>query len=354
MTEPGASRNHPPGPPGSPLIQMPASAIACSLPSSLSAYDPPMGNRRSRPSPQPAPHEVDELRRRLDNTSVSIGIPAYNEGEGIVPTLDSVYDSLSALGMPKAPIILSDSSDATATVDAASEWARSKGAQLVIDRSDQRRNSKQARNVILDLATSDILVQADADVVVPPYSLLHLLRCLTAAPRPAVVVGTTAPDPTFSGTARKASAWQMRATRRYACFLPDDAVRAEAAFWGCWRDFYGGFRFPIGSGSITDDVSLARHVVEHGLPARNCWRAVVAKVPAGTLQDFFLQTQRYYAAAGNDPRRPGKLRAAALEAARDPIGAALYVHARLWSAREKRRRRGRWDEMWDVSRSTKR
>jgi glycosyltransferase involved in cell wall biosynthesis len=310
--------------------------------------------RRERPLPQPAPHEVDELRRRLDNTSVSIGIPAFNEREGIVQTLDSVYESLSALGVPEAPIILSDSSDSTATVDAASEWARSKSAQLVIDRSDRRRTSKEARNVILDLATSDILIQADADVVVPPPSLLHLLRCLTAVPRPAVAVGATAPDPEFGGAARRASAWQLRATRRYASSLPEDAVRSEAAFWGGWRSFYRTFRFPIGSESVADDVCLAQYVIDHGLPARNCWQAVVEKVPAGTLHDFFLQTHRFYTAAGDRHRSFGELKAAAVEAAHDPLGAALYLHARLWSAREKRRSTKGLDEMWEVSRSTKR
>src|SRR5204863_8528974 len=93
---------------------------------------------------------------------------------------------------------------------------------------------------------------------------------------------------------------------------------------------------------------------EHGVSVRNCWKAVVYKVPAANLRDFMLQTHRGYAAVGARRRRRAEVAAAALEAAKDPLGALLYARARLWSAREQRRRPSTWREEWDVTPSTKR
>jgi hypothetical protein len=203
-------------------------------------------------------------------------------------------------------------------------------------------------------ASSDILLQVDADVILPPASLFHILRCLTEPPRPVVAIGAAGPDPLVRGLGHRAAAWQLNATRRYASWLADGAVRAEAACWGAWRSFYDDYRFPVGTDSAVDDVILARHLSDQNVDVMNCWRAVVYKVPAGTLSDSFLQTHRGYAVSGARMRSLREVGAAALEAARDPLGASLYVHARIWSAREQRRRRPQWSEEWAVTRSTKR
>src|SRR5436190_1440937 len=218
---------------------------------------------RGRPS-TPSPPELDELRARLQQTSVSFGIPSFNEGAGVVHTLQSVLEAASSLGLRGVTVILSDSSETTETVDAARAWAQQKDVQLLVDRSERRRSAKEARNVLMARASSEILVQVDADVI------------------------------------------------------------------------------------------LARHLIEQGIEVRNCWRAVVYKLPAATLRDFMLQTHRGYAAGGAHPRRRQELGAAAVEAAKDPLGALLYARARLWSAREQRRRPSSWEEEWDVARSTKR
>jgi cellulose synthase/poly-beta-1,6-N-acetylglucosamine synthase-like glycosyltransferase len=224
----------------------------------------------------------------------------------------------------------------------------------VVDRSERRRSQKEARNVIMERASSDLLVHVDADVIVPPTSLFHLLRCLTEPPLPAVAVGVAAPDPHYRSVRHRAAAWQMNATRRYASWLPVDAVRAEGACWAAWSSFYREYRFPLGAVSLHDDISLALHLRERALSVRNCWKAVVYKVPAGTLRDFMLQTLRFYAAGGASTPRLRQLAAGAVEAAKDPLGAGLYVHARIWAVREQRRRPTTWGETWEVTSSTKR
>jgi glycosyltransferase involved in cell wall biosynthesis len=298
--------------------------------------------------------EIEALRERLQQTSLSVGIPAYNEGPGIVHTLRSVVEGIVTLGLPGVTIILSDSSDTTATVDAARSWMQDKDVQFVVDRSERRRSSKEARNVLMARASSDLLVQVDADVIVPSASLYHLLRCLTDTPAPVVAIGAGSPDPKVRGRAFRASVWQLNATQRYASWLPDDAVRAEAACWGAWRSFYSEYRFPVGAGSPVDDVCLAQYLTERNVSVRNCWRAGVYKIPAGTLKDFFLQTHRGYAASGTAVKGLKEIAAAVVEAAKDPVGAGYYIRARFWSAREQRRQSAEWREEWEVTQSTKR
>jgi hypothetical protein len=88
--------------------------------------------------------------------------------------------------------------------------------------------------VIMDRARADLLLQLDADVLLPAGSLYRLLVCLVRPPAPAVTVGSAVPDPAFAGAAYRASGWHLKVTHRYASWLPETEVRAEAAFWGSW------------------------------------------------------------------------------------------------------------------------
>jgi glycosyltransferase involved in cell wall biosynthesis len=297
---------------------------------------------------------LDELTDFLSSQSVSFGIPSYNEGAGIVATLDSLYDELVRAGLSGVDVILSDSSDTSETADSAQEWARGKNVTLVIDRSTRRRSSKEARNVIMERASSDVLVQIDADVRVAAGSLSRLLGCLAADPRHGVAMGSCLPDPQFRNVRYRASGWQLKATHRLASFMADDAARAETACWGAWHDFYGVYRFPVGSDVFVDDVSLARYLREQGTAVRNCWQAVVYKIPPGTLRDFYLQTHRYYAAHDRKSPFPKVLAAATVEGLRDPFGAAIYLFARLSCARASRGSEDLTAEMWEFLPSTKR
>jgi len=97
--------------------------------------------------------------------SVTIAIPAYGEGTGILSTLNSLWAAMSALEFSDVPVFLSDSSNSSmdsATVDAATSWAQSVGAVLVVDHSDTRRSLKQALNVTLEQCYTDLLLAINA------------------------------------------------------------------------------------------------------------------------------------------------------------------------------------------------
>src|SRR6266850_1986403 len=94
--------------------------------------------------------EVNTVRGLLTGATVAFGIPAFNEGDGVLPTFVSLWEGLVQLGLTDSQLILSDSSDAEAlsSSEHASRWARSVGARLEVDSANKRRSLKEALNTI--------------------------------------------------------------------------------------------------------------------------------------------------------------------------------------------------------------
>jgi hypothetical protein len=240
-------------------------------------------------------------------------------------------------------------------VDSARDWAADRaGVELYVDRSETRRAQKLALNVIFDRSDADILIVTNADVILPAEAVFTLLWDLTRTPQPDIAVGIAAADPGAKALRYRASAWQLGVVGRFASSLPDDARRADGALWAAWRRFYSTYRYPVGSGSIADDVELLRHVTRNGIPVFNSWRARAYKLPAGSFHDFSLQTKRSDHVLEGRKRRPGELRAALLEGAHDPLGAACYALARAATALEGHRGKGAVTEHWEPGATTKR
>ncbi len=304
------------------------------------------------------PLSFEDVKRLLVDNSrrFSFGVSSYNEGPGIEATLESLFQGMAALGMKESPILLSDSSSDGVTMQAALQWKENSGANLINLHSDTRRSLKQALNTLFDNAETDFLVLTVGDVLIPSDSLAQLVGALLKA-LPDVAIGAPWPDPQYRGLAYRAGAWQLRAVQRLAELAPSDEVRAEGAFWGCRREFYSNFRYPISSGSIADDVELMRAVKNLGLTGLNVWSAIVLKVPPGTLQDFCLTNSRSRAAVADSPtqRSLRDLKVILSEGLRDPIGAILYVAYRLYGGVFARKfRHGTRTETWISSPSTKR
>lgn len=294
---------------------------------------------------------------RQEAIGITVVVPSYGEGQGIVPMLASLWDGMVQLGVSEAAVFLSDSSPDSTTVNAARQWALTVGCQLVVDHSDDRRSLKQALNVALDACQTDVVVVANADVVVPAPSLANLIEPICATRSADVVVGVAAPDPSVNGLRYRAGAFQLNVVRRLV-HNGDSPIRAEGALWAAHRRFYALWRFPIGRGSVADDVELTRAVEAGGFRGLAVADAVVLKVPPGTVRDFCLQTRRFYFATAEDRpavRSCAEWAAFGGEAARDPLGAVLYgayrgvaaVTARRWA-------RSAHSETWEPSLSTKR
>jgi glycosyl transferase family 2 len=301
------------------------------------------------------------LQMRLSELSVGFAIAAYNEGDGILPTLASLWDGIRAVELVDSPIFLSDSSDSPelSSVEPTVRWAREVGSNMRVDHSDRRRSLKEALNVAFEHVTTDILVVVNADVIIPVASLLALLQGLVGQTQPVAAIGTVRPDPSFRDLRHRASAWQLRGVWRASSLMPRDiargSFRSEGAFWGVRRGFYKTYRFPIGHGSIHDDIELTRALIDGAWPTSNIPEAFVYKVPAGSLSEFCSGTIRFRAASPEHGRPAMELVAAAIESIRDPIGAIAYYLARVWCHLHRRGLvQAASSEMWQTLPSTKR
>lgn len=291
------------------------------------------------------------------NISITFGVSAYNEGEGIVATLASLWAGMQKLGLYSSPIILSDSSSTYLTVQTAQEWADTSGANLIINYSDKRRSLKAALNVILEECHTDLLIVSVGDVVIPELSLLSLIEALLSSSAPDVAIGISWPDPSVSGWRYRAGCWQLRAVARLAVLSSAEEIRAEGAFWGARRQFFEGFRYKERSGSISDDVQLQRAVRIGGYKGANVSSALAYKIPPGTIRDFCLQTRRSYFAVSDQPYKRTKLDYLALyqEASNDPLGALLYISYRFYAFLYMQKfESGTNTETWEISITTKR
>lgn len=305
------------------------------------------------------PCNLEQVRRLLtqEDLTIAFGVSSYNEGVGIVATLNSLRNGMLELGLETSPILLSDSSSDGVTMHSVQNWKRTTGSNLVIHHSDTRRSLKEALNVILDNCNSDFLILTVGDVIIPGESLGRIISTLLSPQRPDVAIGATWPDPLFSGIRYRAGAWQLRVVQRLAAMSPVDDVRAEGALWGVRREFYKNFRYPIGTGSIADDVELMRAVVTGGYCGVNAASALVYKVPPGTLHDFCLTNRRSRFAIADQPHQRGRRDWLAFihEGRGDPIGALLYCLYRCFGVVFARRFvQGTDNEKWDPSSTTKR
>ena len=289
---------------------------------------------------------------------VAFAFTAYGEGAGIVPALRSLRAEMVSLGLGDAPIVLSDSSPTSETVDASTDWAAGSGARLVVDRSERRRSAKEALNVAfdrLDELGAEVGVLVNPDIIVGHGSVASLLSALAAHPEAVVATGLTAPDPAYRGWRRSAAAWQMRLIDRAARMSPPAARRAEGSLWAARRSLYRDFRFELNRGSTHDDVELLRALTDRGLPSLSVVDAIAYKVPSASPRDFTRTTRRTRQALSGEATAAPMYRAALIEALRHPAGAAMYLLYRAYGATAGRRLGVSANpELWDPVASTKR
>jgi len=307
-----------------------------------------------------APIDPSGVSQLINGATVAIGIPAFNEGDGVIPTLRSLWVGLSDLHLTDARVILIDSFDnaSLSSAEPATRWANEVGANIEVESVSRRRSKKEALNAVFERAKSDVLVLVDADVLVPSQSLKTLLYQLFTMPRPVAVIGSTLPDPTYSRMNYRGGAWQLRAVTRAALMAPRSitaaAFRVEGAFWGAWRSFYATYRIPIESGSIHEDVEVMRALVAGGYSSRNVAEAFVYKVPPGSLHDLCFGTVRGEVALGKRTRASREYVAGAIETTRDPLGAILYGYAMIWCRVNRSRLTPYASEKWRILETTKR
>ena len=107
-------------------------------------------------------------------TTVSIGIPSYNEESNIKTILESVLDSnLHSINLSEI-IISDDSTDNTPNI--VNQFMKNHSKKIIFLHNDNRRGAGKAWNDIIRNATGEIIVLYDADVKPNPDCTLELIN----------------------------------------------------------------------------------------------------------------------------------------------------------------------------------
>jgi cellulose synthase/poly-beta-1,6-N-acetylglucosamine synthase-like glycosyltransferase len=219
---------------------------------------------------------------------LTIGIPSYNEGVRIISLIRSVYEStLNADVARISEVIICDhSSDSTPQI-LKSFMSQHRYLPIYLVHHAERGGAASAWNEIFSLATGDIIVLFDADVLPLKECISELVSCMEN-----YKVGLCASNPIClkpgSSTARAASfisSWledmRRRGVSQYTVMGRSLSIRTDLAK-----------RIIIPKETIAIDLYLQCRILEMGYHIHYREKAMVYFTPPSTMRDFASQVLR--------------------------------------------------------------
>jgi cellulose synthase/poly-beta-1,6-N-acetylglucosamine synthase-like glycosyltransferase len=218
---------------------------------------------------------------------ISIGIPSYNEGARIISLIRSVFEStLNSKARISEVIICDHSSDATPKI-LKSFVSQHPHLPIYLVHHDERGGAASAWNEIFSVATGDIIVLFDADVLPLKECVSELLSCMESNR-----IGLCASNPICfkpdSSTARAASFisnWlaviRSRGISQYTVMGRSLSIRADLAK-----------RIIIPKETIAIDLYLQCKILEMGYHILYRKKAMVYFTPPSNMRDFTSQVLR--------------------------------------------------------------
>jgi glycosyltransferase involved in cell wall biosynthesis len=223
-------------------------------------------------------------------TTVSIGIPSYNEESNIKTILESVISSNLNLIYLSEIIISDDSTDDTPHI--VKQFMKNHSKKIIFLHNNERRGTANAWNDIIQNATGQIIVMYDADVKPNPNCTLELVNKIknnvgicASNPRPIPGQGIPAQGTIF------VSDWlesvRKRQISEYTVMGRGLSIRSDIAK-----------KITIPGSLIAIDLYIQSKVMEMGYDVVYNPHAIVQFKPAKTFVDFSSQVIR--ASKGHD------------------------------------------------------
>jgi glycosyltransferase involved in cell wall biosynthesis len=268
---------------------------------------------------------------------VTIGIPAYNEGQNIANLLRSLEEQHTQIF---EVVISDDSSDNTPNV--VRNFAQNSLLDIKLFHHDTRRGAAAAWNQIFQKATGDTIVLYDADTIPHPSCTKQLVSCIQGN------VGLCASNPQpvqAAGIAGRASVFiskWLRSVRLAGLSHYTVMGRALAIDSGVAK------KIEIPTDMIAIDLYIQCKTLEIGRDVIYNDNAIVYFKPANNMPDITSQVMRavnghnqikdYVSSFGISLPRQVAIAHAVKNAAKDPLGALsvaigysliLYYRSRL-------------------------
>ena len=221
---------------------------------------------------------------------VTIIIPAYNEEEGIVQTIESAL----ALDYPKKhlEIIVIDDGSKDRTFELAKKFASEKNPVIKVFRKPNG-GKGSALNKGIQEAKGEIIVSMDADTIVEPQSLKVLVGSFSNA-------NVAAATPSM-GVYKPKTIWQRIQQIEYymgvflrKSFSTMNAIHITPGAFSAYRksfvEKYGGYD----EKNITEDLEIALRIQSKSLIIENSPEAAVYTHGPATFRGLLIQRRRWY------------------------------------------------------------
>ena len=221
--------------------------------------------------------------------TVTVGIPAFNEGLSIGGLLASIITQQSTNYVLQEIVVLSDgSTDATAAAARAVNDPRIR----VVD--DPVRQGKPARmNELFATATTDIVVILDADIsLAGEQCLAALIQPFHDHPEVSLVSGRGEPLPADTFIRRVATTGIAVWDRARSAADANDVYYCEGTIRAFHRRLYSELRFPAKS---ADDIYPYLYAQLHGFVFARAPQAIVHFTLPSRLGDYISQQSRFTA-----------------------------------------------------------
>jgi glycosyltransferase involved in cell wall biosynthesis len=217
-------------------------------------------------------------------TTVSVGIPSYNEESNIKTILESViYSNLHSIYLSEI-IISDDSTDDTPNI--VNQFMKNHSKKIIFLHNNKRRGAANAWNDIIQNATGEIIVLYDADVKPDPDCTIELVNKINnnvgicaSNPRASPSKGIPAQGSIFVGDWLESV--RKRKLSEYSVMGRGLSIRADVAK-----------KITIPETIVAIDLYLQNKVMEMGYDVVFNPNAVVQFKPAKTFADFSSQVIR--------------------------------------------------------------
>lgn len=184
---------------------------------------------------------------------VSIVIPTYNEENTIIKKLDNTL----CLNYPREDIeiVISDSSN-DRTMELIEEYfSQDRGVRLILHHEDERRGVSYADNVGFSLATGDIILRTDADVLLDGDALSHAIDSFRDGN-----VGCVTGRPYSLGSGREKKYRNINTKIQILESRIDSTLIAHGPFTAFRRELF----IPIDEDSLADDSEISIKIRKQG------------------------------------------------------------------------------------------
>ncbi len=217
-------------------------------------------------------------------TTVSIGIPSYNEESNIKTILESVICSnLNSIDLSEI-IISDDSTDDTPNI--VKQFMKNYSKKIIFLHNNKRRGAANAWNDIIQNATGQIIVLYDADVKPNPNCTLELVNKLNnnvgiCASNPRAILGQGIPAQGTIFVCDWLESVRKRQISEYTVMGRGLSIRSDIAK-----------KITLPESLIAIDLYIQSKVIEMGYDVVFNPNAIVQFKPAKTFVDFSSQVIR--------------------------------------------------------------